>query len=251
MRGQHVEMALVDRDVGRLADRAAGMVQIFRQIGDADEVAEILHRRVAPAAVEVAHEGRAVDRGEHGLVSADLHRLLGVARMLGEAGGRGGAKLAGESAGDAHALALDIGAGVLPALQRRGVLREGDADLLEHGLGVLLDDRERLLVEDVEDGQVPRQHSRRLDPMRRALRPPRGPAAAPAPALRRRRQIQIAHRPLPNAIHRRSVTNSRQGGAPEAPAERLQATFARSGALARIPALPNRRSWTRTVMKAC
>ena len=58
----HVEMPLVDRQVDRLADRAAGVVQRRRHVGQLDEVAEVLDVRVAPALVEVADERRAVGR---------------------------------------------------------------------------------------------------------------------------------------------------------------------------------------------
>ena len=52
----HVEVALVDRQVDRLADRAARMVQRARHVGELDEVAEILDPRVAAAFVEIADE---------------------------------------------------------------------------------------------------------------------------------------------------------------------------------------------------
>ena len=71
----HVEMALVDRHVDRLADRAAGMVQPGRGLRELHEVAEILDRAVAAALVEVHDEGRAVGRREDDALAADLDRL--------------------------------------------------------------------------------------------------------------------------------------------------------------------------------
>ena len=84
VRIDHVEVALVDRHVDRLAHSAAGMVDRRRHVGELHEIAEILDRAVAAALVEVAHEGRTVDRREHGGVAADLDRALGVARVLRE-----------------------------------------------------------------------------------------------------------------------------------------------------------------------
>src|SRR5438874_997744 len=78
----HVEMPLVDRQVDRLAHRAAGMVDRRRHVGELHEVAEILDRGVAPPLVERADEGRAVDRGEHRGVAADRHVARRVAGML-------------------------------------------------------------------------------------------------------------------------------------------------------------------------
>ena len=79
----HVEMAFVDRDVHRFANRSARMMHRWRQIGQFHEVLEILDRRIAPFAVEIAHEGRPVDRRENGRLAADLHRALRIARVLG------------------------------------------------------------------------------------------------------------------------------------------------------------------------
>ena len=50
-----------------------------------------------------------------------------------------------------HALALDVGAGVLPQLQRLRVVAEDDADLFQHRVGILLDEGEALLVEHLVD----------------------------------------------------------------------------------------------------
>ena len=50
-----------------------------------------------------------------------------------------------------HALALDVGAGLLPQLQRLGVVAKDDADLFEHRVGVLLDQRQAFLVQHLID----------------------------------------------------------------------------------------------------
>ncbi len=182
MRQQHVEVALVHRHVGRLADRAARVVQPFRHVAQLHEVAEILDRRIAPPALGVAHEGRAVDRREHQVVAADLDAALGVAGVLGDTARRRLAQLAGEAARDVHPLALHVGAGLLPALQRLGIVDEGDADLLQHRLGVGLDDLQRFFVENVEGRNAALDRRGRCDLQLRALGPPRRTAAAASAA---------------------------------------------------------------------
>jgi len=84
VRVHHVEVALVDRHVDRLAHRAARVVQPGRGIGELDEVAEVLERAVAAPAVEVRHERRAVSGGKHRVACADLDAPRGIARVLGE-----------------------------------------------------------------------------------------------------------------------------------------------------------------------
>ena len=64
-------------------------------------------------------------------------------------GGQVAQRLAREAAGEADARAVDVGAGILEQRERARMLAELDADLLKDGLGVALDDREALLVEDV------------------------------------------------------------------------------------------------------
>ena len=59
-------------------------MQVGRGVGELHEVAEVLDRAVAPAVVEVAHERRAVVRGEDRVHPADLDVALRVAGELGE-----------------------------------------------------------------------------------------------------------------------------------------------------------------------
>ena len=61
------------------------------------------------------------------------------------------------------ALALDVGAGLAPELQRLGIILEVDADLLEHGFGVVLDERQPLLAEHLVIGDLARDEGHRLD----------------------------------------------------------------------------------------
>ena len=80
----HVEVALVHRYVDRLADGAAGMMDRRGEIGQLHKIAKILDRGIAAALIEIADEGRTIDRGEHRIVSADDDVAVGVPGKLGE-----------------------------------------------------------------------------------------------------------------------------------------------------------------------
>ena len=111
------------------------------------EVLEVGERGVAAAVVEVVGERRAVVGREHGGVAADLHVVLRVAGVLGVRRRRRGLHdLAAHAAREAHAVAVDVGAGVAEALERRRVVADLDADLLEDRVGVVLDDLEPLVA---------------------------------------------------------------------------------------------------------
>ena len=84
-----------------------------------------------------------------------------------------------------HALALHVGAGVLPQLQRLGVVAEDDADLFQHRVGVLLDEGEALLVEHLVDLDLAADVGELLaGAAARARRAPRRRAAARSPRAR-------------------------------------------------------------------
>ena len=181
----HVEMALVDRHVDRLADRAAGMVQPGRGLRELHEVAEILDRAVAAALVEIHDEGRAVGRREDDALAADLHRLGRVARMLGELRRRGLQDLAQHARLEPHQHAVDLRAGPLPMLERCRIVAELDADLGQDAVGGLFDPDEVLLGQDVVGRDVADDvgPAEALGAMRALLAPRRAPAAF-APACR-------------------------------------------------------------------
>ena len=175
----HVEVALVDRQVDRFAQGAPGVVQAGREPGELHEVAEVLDRRVAAAFVEVADERGAVGRREHHVRSADAGAALGVARVLHELGRRGvGHELAGEAAGDPDALAGDVGPGAAPQRERLRVVSELDADLLENRLRVVLDELETLDGHHVVD----RHPARDVGHDGRSRLDARRPACLPAAA---------------------------------------------------------------------
>ena len=83
---------------------------------------------------------------------------------------------------EADPLAVDVGAGLAEEAQRVGVAAELDADLLEDRVGVVLDEREALLAEDLERRQRAGQERARA---RRAARAGRAWRAARPPVRRR------------------------------------------------------------------
>ncbi len=184
MRVDHVVVPLVDGEVDRLADRPAGVVEPRRDVGELHEVAEVLDRPVAPSAVEVADEGRAVRGREDRVRAAEDDAALGVAGDLGELARRGRLhELAADAAREADALAVDVCAGVAEELDRVGGVAEVDPDLLEDRVGVLLDHREALLGEDLDRGERAGQERNALDDGVQPRCLAGGPAAARRPLV--------------------------------------------------------------------
>ena len=144
MRIDHLEMPLVDRQIDRLAQRAAGMVDIGTEIGEFDEILEVLDRPVAAPLVEIVDEGRAVIGREHHRVAADDDVAFGISRMLHVTRRRGRAKLSRQAPRKPHALALDVAARRAEEVERAGEVAKFDADLLQERLRVALDDFEPL-----------------------------------------------------------------------------------------------------------
>jgi len=73
-----------------------------------------------------------------------------------------------------HALALDVGAGILPERKRFGIIAELDADFLEHPIRIALDKRQPLFIEHVVlgdlAGDVGKRNARATTGARRAAR---------------------------------------------------------------------------------
>ena len=133
------------------------VVQAGREPGELHEVAEVLDGGVAPAFVEATDEGRAVGRREHHVRPADAGAALGIACVLHELRRRGfGDELAGEPTGDPDPLGIDVGTGAPPKRQRLGVIAELDADLLQDGLRVVLDELQALGGHHVVDRHAAR-----------------------------------------------------------------------------------------------
>ena len=129
MRAQHIKVALVHRNIGRLANGAARMVQPFRHIAQLHEFLEIVQRGIAPPACDIAHEGRPINRGQHQIAAANLDIALWVAGVLGEGFRCSRTQLARQPTRNMHPLAAHIRTRFAPAHQRRFILDKVDADL--------------------------------------------------------------------------------------------------------------------------
>ena len=125
----HVEMPRVQRRVLRLADDPARRVEHGEALGEAGEVAEVVHRGVA-AHLALAHERRPVDGAERHGVVADVHAVRGVAGLHVERPGRLGDLLEHEVGvePDDALVVLDLLPGLAEQLQRPRVA-ELDPDL--------------------------------------------------------------------------------------------------------------------------
>ena len=177
----HVEVALVDRLVDRFAHRAAGVVQPGRRVRQLDEVLEVRERAVAPPAVHVVHEGRSVGRREDHVVLPDEHGALGIARVLDEASRRrlGDDRLQ-EPRLEAHALSLNVGAGLAPQRERGRIAAKLDADVAEDSVGRAIDEIQPFLAQQVVEGNpAPRSGDRRGRGRGTAVSAGAGAGAAP------------------------------------------------------------------------
>jgi len=189
VRVNHVEVALVDRDIGRFADGAARMVQPGARLGELDQVLEVRQRAVATALVHVHDERRAVGRSEHHRIAADDDRIGRIARMLGKLLWRcfedfvdhAGFELniPGAAGDRGH-----VRAGAGEQLYRFRVITELDADFGKNGIGGLLDLEQTFFVQKFVGGNPARdiRHHKVLVGLRSALTR-RAPGSAPLPLV--------------------------------------------------------------------
>jgi hypothetical protein len=139
---EHVEMALVGRQVHRLTDHAAGMMQPGNRLVQFHQRGEIVIAGVAAAAVEIVHEGWPPGGAEHRAVAAQLHCVAGIARVLVKFPWRRclyGA--AAEARLEAHPLTLHVAASGTENLQDFGIAGEIHAGVLENDIGILFNQR--------------------------------------------------------------------------------------------------------------
>ncbi len=176
-------MAVRDRHVDRLDDRPAGDVHGRRHVVELLQCVQIVERRVTPLAVEVAHERGAVGRRHHGMAVADRDRALGIARVVHVRRRDLADQFEQFVAAETHEIAVDLGAGPAPQLERLGIL-ELDADLLDHAHREVVDPLDALAVGDFHQRDAAADFRMMHDRRARLRRAPRGAAAlAPATGL--------------------------------------------------------------------
>ena len=112
--------------------------------------------------------------------------------------------LAAHPAREADPLAVDVGAGVAQQRERLGVAAELEADLLEDRVGVVLDERQALLAEDLERRERAGQERDVLGVGRQPERLAGGPAAAAPPravsSISRPPCVPTATAPAPSSL---------------------------------------------------
>src|SRR3954452_1950081 len=182
VREDHVEVPLADRDVDGLAHRATTVVEVQRLVRQLDEVAEVLDRRVPTAVVDVERERRPVVGRKHSGVAADANTARRIPAVLDVfAWRRGLHDLPAHAPRETDSCSVDRCAGVGKNLQRRRVVANLHTDFLQDRLGVVLDDLETLVADDLERFHRPRQVCLGLDDVRSAQRlSPGAPSAASA-----------------------------------------------------------------------
>ena len=104
--------------------------------------AKILDGRIAAAAIQIMYEWRAVHRRKHGVLTTNFHVSSRVAGMLGKLRWRRFCQRPHQALGKPDPLTLDIGTGGFPHIKRLAIVAEVDADLLQHGLAIGLDQTE-------------------------------------------------------------------------------------------------------------
>ena len=138
------------RDVDRLDDGATGYMHGRCHVVELLQVVEIFERGVTPHALHVAHEGRAIRRGYHCVSVADAYRAFRVACMMHVRRRNPADQLEQFIAPDAHAIAVDFGAGLAPVGERFFIL-EVATDLLGDAHREIMDQFHPLLVGDFHD----------------------------------------------------------------------------------------------------
>ena len=146
-RVDHVQVPGVERRVVRLADHAAGRIQLVIGLRQHGQLAEVVQRGV-PAHVALAHERAAVHRAEHHVVAADVHVVGRVAGLHVELAGRLGHLLEHELRVELHHVAVHLLAGLGEQLDRLR-LGELDADLGDDPAPAAVEHRDRVGGEDL------------------------------------------------------------------------------------------------------
>ncbi len=143
-----VEMARLDVQIGRFADRVPGRVELVDHLGEAHEVPEVVDRRVAPDA-RLAHEGRALTRAEGHAIGRELQAATLTAPAQHERARRLPHLLEHPLGVELHDVVLDVLAGRAEALEHALVL-ELHADLGDQTLPAALERDEAGFREQLE-----------------------------------------------------------------------------------------------------
>ena len=150
----HVQVALVDGDVGRLANRSARVVQPGAGVGELDEILEIFQRAIPSAPVQVHHKGRTIGGRKHHTLAANLHRVGRVAGVLGKFPGRGFEYFAQMAGLKTHPYAIDLGTSFAEQRQAGIVIANVNANFGHQAFGRSFNLQQVFLTHDVVGGNV-------------------------------------------------------------------------------------------------
>ena len=138
MRQHHIQMPFVDRNIRRLADCAARVVQPGAAIGQLHEVLKILQRRIAAATLEIGDKGRSIAGHQDNIVTAQRDGVGRVAGVKLELCRGGRAQLSGQSGGEADPFAHNHCARRREQVKRHLVAAKLDADGCQDPVGLIL-----------------------------------------------------------------------------------------------------------------
>src|SRR5262249_3410415 len=137
----------------------------------------------------------AIIRREHGILAADDDAACGVARVLDVLTGRRPLDDApAHAAREVHAVALYVGAAIAKDLEHLLVALDVDTDLLQDGVGVVLDQRETLLAQHLVEGNLACDERHDLHSL---MEPGRALRLAPRTAARSMGGRLVRHRVSP------------------------------------------------------
>src|SRR4051812_24622089 len=154
-------MARVERYVVGLTERSADRVQLRERVREPSEISKVLEGGVATA-VAVTDERTAVDRREDHVVATDVNRPLGVPRLEVELGRGLRQLLHHELRVEPYELAVHTLACRAEEVERLLAV-ELDPDLGDETPPAAIEDRHRLLGEDLVAGHPVDEHVASVD----------------------------------------------------------------------------------------
>ena len=151
---EHIQMPLVGGQVDRFTDHAAGMVQPGNGLVQLHQPYKILVRGVTAHLVQILHKGRPPGRAEDRGRAAHpnrVGRVAGVLRELRRCGRSDG--LAAKTGLKTDPFVLHVAACLAEYLQNFGVVAELHPGVAQDRIGILFDQAQTFLAQDVEGAQ--------------------------------------------------------------------------------------------------
>ena len=149
-------MPFIYRQINRLTNGSSGMVKLRTEVGEFDKITEVLNRRVASSFLYIPDEGRAVGRNQNQVLTADDNISFRISGMLNEFPGSSIANQAlAHSFGESHPFLLHIRTCILEDFQCFRIPPEVDTDFLQNRVGIVFNETQAFLVEEIINRYVP------------------------------------------------------------------------------------------------